>query len=212
MADDRIYLQLRRNANYAESRDSAIALIEQQLSGSTHSGEPYICRWQDSTNDTQGILFGVANGDGTYSYMDIAEHLDITEEVAAALSAHMARNDNPHGVTKEQVGLGNVDNIPDMDKPISTLQQAALDTKLNNAANGGIADNLTTNSSTIALSAAQGIVLQGKIDEITGGAAADLTQLENRVSGVEEEISGATEYIDATLMPLAQQIHADLTI
>ena len=38
-------------------------------------------------------------------------------------------SDNPHGVTAAQVGLGNVDNTSDADKPVSTAQQAALDLK-----------------------------------------------------------------------------------
>ena len=38
-------------------------------------------------------------------------------------------SDNPHGVTAAQVGLGNVDNTSDADKPISTATQAALDGK-----------------------------------------------------------------------------------
>ena len=37
--------------------------------------------------------------------------------------------DNPHNVTATQVGLGNVDNTSDADKPVSTAQQAALDLK-----------------------------------------------------------------------------------
>lgn len=36
---------------------------------------------------------------------------------------------NPHGTTKADVGLGNVDNTSDADKPVSTAQQAALDLK-----------------------------------------------------------------------------------
>lgn len=40
---------------------------------------------------------------------------------------HAARTDNPHGVTAAQVGLGNVNNTSDADKPISTAQAAALD-------------------------------------------------------------------------------------
>lgn len=43
---------------------------------------------------------------------------------------HAERTDNPHEVTKTQVGLGNVDNTSDADKPVSTDQQAALDGKL----------------------------------------------------------------------------------
>lgn len=134
------------------------------------------------------------------------------QTIGESLAMHEARNDNPHGVTKEQVGLGNVDNTSDVDKPISTAQQAELDTKLNNAANGGVADNLTTNSSDAALSAAQGIVLNQKISEMTGGAIENLQALENRVAAVEQEIKEATSYIDDTLMPRAQEIHSQLTI
>lgn len=136
----------------------------------------------------------------------------LMQTIGESLAMHEARNDNPHGVTKDQVGLGNVDNTSDADKPVSTLQQAELDKKLNNAANGGIANNLTTNSSEVALSAAQGIVLQEKISEMTGGAIADLQALEERVSSVEQEIQEATSYIDSTLMPKAQEIHTQLTI
>lgn len=45
------------------------------------------------------------------------------------LATHEADTDNPHAVTKAQVGLGNVDNTSDMAKPVSTAQQAALDSK-----------------------------------------------------------------------------------
>jgi hypothetical protein len=45
------------------------------------------------------------------------------------LSAHTNSTSNPHSVTKAQVGLGSVDNTSDQDKPISTSQQTALDTK-----------------------------------------------------------------------------------
>ncbi len=125
---------------------------------------------------------------------------------ASALAAHEARNDNPHGVTKAQVGLSDVDNTPDMDKPLSTAQQAAVNSKLDNAANGGVVNNLTTNDMTKALSAAQGVALSKKIDEMTGGAIADLTALEDRVAGVEEEIETSSSYIDNTLAPKAESL------
>ena len=132
--------------------------------------------------------------------------------LAESLAMHEARNDNPHGVTKQQVGLGNVDNTSDMNKPVSTAQQTELNKKLNNAANGGVANNLTTNSSEVALSAAQGIVLNQKIDKMTGGAIENLQELEQRVTAVEQEITEATSYVDDTLMPLAKEIHDELTI
>ena len=40
---------------------------------------------------------------------------------------------NPHGTTKSDVGLGNVDNTSDMDKPISTAVQEAISTHENNS-------------------------------------------------------------------------------
>ena len=51
-----------------------------------------------------------------------AEHKYLQEQI----TIHTSREDNPHNVTKEQVGLGNVDNTSDVNKPISTATQNAL--------------------------------------------------------------------------------------
>jgi hypothetical protein len=48
---------------------------------------------------------------------------------AADFTAHAGDLDNPHEVTATQLGLGALNNTSDADKPISTAQQAALDTK-----------------------------------------------------------------------------------
>ena len=45
------------------------------------------------------------------------------------LTAHTVNVSNPHSVTKSQVGLGNVDNTSDANKPISSATQTALDAK-----------------------------------------------------------------------------------
>ena len=60
--------------------------------------------------------------------------------VDSKVDTHVARVDNPHGVTKAQVGLGNADDTSDADKPISIATQDALDLKANadNAALTGI--------------------------------------------------------------------------
>lgn len=47
----------------------------------------------------------------------------------ADLITHVSDGSNPHAVTKAQVGLGNVDNTSDINKPVSTAMQASLDTK-----------------------------------------------------------------------------------
>lgn len=58
--------------------------------------------------------------------------------------AHVTDTANPHSVTKSQVGLGNVDNTSDLNKPISTATQTALDAKLN-LSGGTITGTLTVN-------------------------------------------------------------------
>lgn len=46
------------------------------------------------------------------------------------LQNHISNESNPHNVTKSQVGLGNADNTSDMDKPVSTAQQTALNSAI----------------------------------------------------------------------------------
>jgi frataxin-like iron-binding protein CyaY len=58
---------------------------------------------------------------------------DVGDAPAAAYDVfrkHVARLDNPHTVTKAQVGLGNADNTADIDKPVSKPTKVILDTKL----------------------------------------------------------------------------------
>ncbi len=45
------------------------------------------------------------------------------------LQAHTAADDNPHNVTKSQIGLENADNTSDIDKPVSKAMREALDLK-----------------------------------------------------------------------------------
>lgn len=70
---------------------------------------------------------------------------DADESTKKKLNDHIADKNNPHEVTKAQVGLGNVDNTSDLDKPISTATQTALSSKQDtlsdaqmNAVNSGV--------------------------------------------------------------------------
>ena len=51
------------------------------------------------------------------------------KKAITSLISHTDNISNPHSVTKSQVGLGNVDNTSDANKPVSTATQTALDTK-----------------------------------------------------------------------------------
>lgn len=56
--------------------------------------------------------------------------LDGKEPANANIQSHISViNGNPHGTTKAHVGLSNVDNTSDANKPVSTAQQAVLDGK-----------------------------------------------------------------------------------
>lgn len=44
----------------------------------------------------------------------------------ASISGHIADTGNPHSVTQNQIGLGNVNNTSDADKPVSTAQKDAI--------------------------------------------------------------------------------------
>ena len=75
--------------------------------------------------------FGTTPSDNKYpSEKLVKDSLDVKAD-KTTLNSHVSDTNNPHQVTKEQVGLGNVDNTSDLDKPISTATQNALNNKAN---------------------------------------------------------------------------------
>ena len=73
------------------------------------------------------------------AYVEISQSLALGETSTTAYRGdrgktaydHTSLTNNPHSVTKAQVGLGNCDNTSDADKPVSTAGQTALDLKAN---------------------------------------------------------------------------------
>lgn len=64
----------------------------------------------------------------------LKDQAGITSDIDAVqtnLETHINNKSNPHEVTKDQVGLGNVDNTSDANKPISSATQNALNSKFN---------------------------------------------------------------------------------
>lgn len=55
--------------------------------------------------------------------VEVREGLD---ELGGILKDHELNQENPHNVTKYQLGLSNVDNTADIDKPVSTAQSVAI--------------------------------------------------------------------------------------
>lgn len=78
----------------------------------------------DNAEKNKGELYVIKDAPELATQQEV---LDVENKV----DVHIANTNNPHQVTKAQVGLGNVDNTSDLDKPISTAQQEALDLKQN---------------------------------------------------------------------------------
>lgn len=80
----------------------------------------------DKLSETVDLTPYLKKTDAASTYATLAQ----VGTLETDLSSHTGNTSNPHNVTKVQVGLGNVDNTSDLDKPISTATQNALNGKL----------------------------------------------------------------------------------
>lgn len=78
--------------------------------------------------------------------------------IADKINEHVAKTDNPHNVTKAQIGLDNVDNTSDKLKPISDATQLALNEKVDKVAGKSLTSNDFTDT------------LKNKLDGIAANA------------------------------------------
>ena len=60
----------------------------------------------------------------------ISENTDNITKLTSSIDEHITNVSNPHQVTKDQVGLSEVDNTSDVNKPISNATKIALANKL----------------------------------------------------------------------------------
>lgn len=84
------------------------------------------------------------------------------------LNAHINNRTNPHRVTKEQIGLDQVDNTSDANKPISTATQNALNSKFN-ASDGNALKQTIENMPNF-------VVTEGKLSHKNNGISLSLIQ------------------------------------
>lgn len=64
-------------------------------------------------------------------YLDENGLASVWSKFKSLLNSHINNRNNPHQLTKNQIGLNNVDNTSDLNKPLSTATSAALGQKLN---------------------------------------------------------------------------------
>jgi hypothetical protein len=79
-------------------------------------------------------------GKADKTYVD-AQDAAVASSARAALVVHTSRTDNPHSVTRGQIGLGNMDNTLDVAKPVSTAQAAINATKVDKVVRKGLSTN-----------------------------------------------------------------------
>lgn len=99
-----------------------------------NEGTPYVTVSATGPDTAKVFSFAFRNLKGhtpTQAEMDaLVDANGTVVDTKDGLAEHIASKDNPHDVTKDQVGLGNVDNTSDMAKPVSTAMQEALDDKI----------------------------------------------------------------------------------
>lgn len=99
--------------------EAAVELVAEELRGADTTLQNNITK---EVNDRKGEITRI---EGLISD-EAATRAQADTNVNAKVDSHIANKSNPHGVTKAQVGLGNVNNTSDADKPVSTAQATAI--------------------------------------------------------------------------------------
>jgi hypothetical protein len=172
------------------------------------SGSSSIYSWEGSgyvlvaTGDYSNIkskpaINGVPlSSDSTSTELGLATSSGLSG-VKNSLDGHLNNGNNPHGVTKSQVGLGNVDNTSDADKPVSTAQQTALDGKVAKVVGKGLSTNDFSDTYKSQLDKAPADTndaLGGKVDKVSGKglSANDFTDgYKGQLDKAPDDINGA---------------------
>ena len=125
-----------------------------------------------ASTDVQSALTELQSDIDTLNIAAITNHSELTLDDGT----------NPHNTTATDVGLGNVDNTSDADKPVSTAQQAALDLKSDSThthTESDITDlDKYTQAEVDAQQAAQDTVIDGKANLVHTHVESDITDLD----------------------------------
>ena len=142
-------------------------------------------------NGTTVVSNKVANIDlSTYDTIKAREAADTA--ITNSLNTHTSNTSNPHKVTKAQLSLGNVDNTSDLDKPISTATQTALDKKLNSSdyvVDTALSSTSTNPAQNKVINTAITNLSSNKVDKIDGKSLSTndfTTALKTKLEGIAE--------------------------
>lgn len=158
--------------------------------------------WNETRQALNALSQRVAVIEGDYlTSVDKAALEQAIASVSSDISAHIADKNNPHEVTKAQVGLGNVDNTSDLDKPISTATQTALNLKANQTDLNSVSERVSTIEGDY-LTSTDKTALEGEISTVQGNLDAEITNRENADTVLQTNITNeatARENADSAL-------------
>lgn len=129
--------------------DSESARIARATEGLYSQANDKVITINPATTSTAGVM-----SSSDKSKLDSLKSQAEIDELVTKLDTHISNKSNPHEVNKDQVGLGNVDNTSDANKPISNATQTALNGKF---------------------SATDGNALKQRVDNIPELVATDIT-------------------------------------
>jgi hypothetical protein len=137
---------------------------------------------QEEIDDTTGLVDNLEIRLSALGKTVDDNYTDLNERVNSnynAITNHVLDLNNPHEVTKAQVGLSNVDNTSDSNKPISTATQTALN---------GLDDKITVNS---------GLIddLDIRLSALGSTVQQDYIELDNKISANTDNISDIQDLI-----------------
>lgn len=143
--------------------DSESARIARATEGLYSQANDKVITINPATTSTAGVM-----SSSDKSKLDSLKSQVEIDELVTKLDTHISNKSNPHSVTKAQVGLGNVDNTSDANKPISTATQNALNSKFN-ASDGNALKQTIENMPNL-------VVTEGRLSHKNDGISLSLIQ------------------------------------
>lgn len=149
---------------------------------------------------------------------------DAISAVNTDLTTHIANKENPHEVTAAQLGLGNVDNTSDKNKPVSDAVKTELDKKLDKVTseteldqayikNAAGEQTVVNISKTAAINTIVSRDNEGKIKIVAGAAdddAVNVKQLNDTVAAAEPYHINLTSYTGNVTQDQYDKLKADI--
>ena len=138
---------------------------------------------------------------------NIADAKKAGTDAQSTITTHINNTDNPHNVTKTQIGLDQVNNTSDADKPISIATQSALDAKVDKVEG----KQLSTNDYTTAeKNKVNESINESTANTLINTAIGKLTKASVGLDNVDNTVDANKEVLSATKLKTARTLWGQL--